>query len=177
MIAGDGGRGDAGQSRRAREYRLDEIALLGKVRPPPVLRRRRLWNDPGNNALALPELHRLTGPEPSLETASVPELADVYRGHTPNVTHFVPLCLPIRKCICNGQLAWRPGGPYDGFMAQLDAVATLRRVPFFAVLREEELKSLAAHCGVRHVAKDEFLFAEGEPCEDDELVDRIAALG
>ena len=63
------------------------------------------------------------------------------------------------------ELAWRPGGPYDGFMAQLDAVATLRRVPFFAVLREEELKSLAAHCGVRHVAKDEFLFAEGEPCE------------
>jgi CRP-like cAMP-binding protein len=50
-------------------------------------------------------------------------------------------------------------------MAQLDPIATLRRVPFFAVLRDEELRSLAAHCVVRRVAKGEILFAEGEPCE------------
>ena len=50
-------------------------------------------------------------------------------------------------------------------MTSLDAIATLRRVPFFAVLGEEELRRLAAHCVVRYLSKDELLFAEGEPCE------------
>ena len=50
-------------------------------------------------------------------------------------------------------------------MTSLDAIATLRRVPFFAVLGEEELGRLAAHCVVRSLRKDELLFAEGDPCE------------
>jgi CRP-like cAMP-binding protein len=50
-------------------------------------------------------------------------------------------------------------------MTSLDAIATLRRVPFFAVLGEEELRRLAGHCVVRHVQKEELLFAEGDPCD------------
>lgn len=50
-------------------------------------------------------------------------------------------------------------------MISLDAIAALRRVPFFAVLGEEELRRLAGHCIVRHLRKDEVLFAEGDPCE------------
>ncbi|HZT69996.1 MAG TPA: Crp/Fnr family transcriptional regulator [Terriglobia bacterium] len=50
-------------------------------------------------------------------------------------------------------------------MTSLDAVAALRRVPFFAVLSDDELNGLAAHCIVRHLEKDELLFAEGDPCE------------
>lgn len=50
-------------------------------------------------------------------------------------------------------------------MAALDPVETLRRVPFFAVLRTDELKVLASHCVIRRVAKDELLFAEGDACE------------
>src|SRR3989442_14694940 len=50
-------------------------------------------------------------------------------------------------------------------MFPLDPVATLRRVPFFAVLPAEDLKALANHCVARRVVKDEILVAEGEPCE------------
>jgi CRP/FNR family transcriptional regulator len=50
-------------------------------------------------------------------------------------------------------------------MPGLDPVETLRRVPFFAVLPGEELKSLASHCVMRRLAKDEMLFAEGDACE------------
>ena len=50
-------------------------------------------------------------------------------------------------------------------MTSLDAIATLRRVPFFAVLGDDELFRLAGHCVVRHLRKDELLFAEGDPCE------------
>jgi len=50
-------------------------------------------------------------------------------------------------------------------MTSLDAIATLRRVPFFAVLGDDELRRLAGHCVVRHMSKDELLFAEGDPCE------------
>ena len=50
-------------------------------------------------------------------------------------------------------------------MFPLDPVATLRRVPFFAVLPAEDLKDLANHCVARRVAKDEILVAEGEPCD------------
>ncbi len=50
-------------------------------------------------------------------------------------------------------------------MSALDAVETLRRVPFFAVLPVDELKSLAAHCVVRRMARDEMLFGEGDPCD------------
>ncbi|MGD0694841.1 MAG: Crp/Fnr family transcriptional regulator [Terriglobia bacterium] len=50
-------------------------------------------------------------------------------------------------------------------MATLNPIDTLRRVPFFSILREEELRALASHCSVRRVAKDEMLFAEGEPCD------------
>lgn len=50
-------------------------------------------------------------------------------------------------------------------MSALDPVETLRRVPFFAVLRAEELRALASHCVVRRVTKDEMLVAEGDPCE------------
>jgi CRP/FNR family transcriptional regulator len=47
----------------------------------------------------------------------------------------------------------------------MDPVQTLRRVPFFAVLPQDELKALAGHCVVRRIARDEIMFAEGEPCE------------
>ena len=47
----------------------------------------------------------------------------------------------------------------------LDAVETLRRVSFFAVLPREELRLLAGHCVVRRLDKDEILVAEGDPCE------------
>ncbi len=47
----------------------------------------------------------------------------------------------------------------------LDPVDTLRRVPFFAVLRPEELKTLANHCAVRRLGAGELLFAEGDPCD------------
>jgi CRP/FNR family cyclic AMP-dependent transcriptional regulator len=47
----------------------------------------------------------------------------------------------------------------------MEPVDTLRRVPFFAVLAPETLKSLAGHCVVRRIARDEILFAEGEECE------------
>ncbi len=50
-------------------------------------------------------------------------------------------------------------------MAALDPVGTLRRVPFFAVLPPEELKTLASHCVVRRLVRDELLFTEGDPCE------------
>ena len=50
-------------------------------------------------------------------------------------------------------------------MGILDPIETLRRVPFFAALRPQELEILASHCVVRHLAKDEMLFAEGDPCE------------
>jgi len=50
-------------------------------------------------------------------------------------------------------------------MATLNPIDTLRRVPFFSILREEELRALASLCSVRRVAKDEMLFAEGEPCD------------
>lgn len=50
-------------------------------------------------------------------------------------------------------------------MTSLDAIATLRRVPFFAVLDEEELRRLAGHCVVRNLCKEEVLFAEGDRCD------------
>ena len=50
-------------------------------------------------------------------------------------------------------------------MAALDPVETLRRVPFFAMLPTDELKALASHCVVRHLARDEMLLAEGDACE------------
>lgn len=50
-------------------------------------------------------------------------------------------------------------------MAVLDPVEALRRVPFFAVLPVEDLRTLARHCVVRYLARDEILFAEGDPCE------------
>jgi CRP/FNR family transcriptional regulator len=50
-------------------------------------------------------------------------------------------------------------------MPALDAVETLRRVPFFAVLPLDELKSLAAHCVVRRLARDDMLFNEGDPSD------------
>ncbi|HVB28936.1 MAG TPA: Crp/Fnr family transcriptional regulator [Terriglobia bacterium] len=50
-------------------------------------------------------------------------------------------------------------------MTSLDAIATLRRVPFFAVLGEEDLRRLAGHCVIRHLQKEELLFAEGDNCE------------
>ena len=50
-------------------------------------------------------------------------------------------------------------------MSALDAVEALRRVSFFAVLPQEELKLLAAHCMVRRILKDEILVGEGDPCE------------
>ncbi|HEV2247013.1 MAG TPA: Crp/Fnr family transcriptional regulator [Terriglobia bacterium] len=50
-------------------------------------------------------------------------------------------------------------------MTGLDSIATLRRVPFFAVLGEEELRRLAGHCVVRFLNKEELLFTEGDPCE------------
>lgn len=50
-------------------------------------------------------------------------------------------------------------------MSALDAIATLRRVPFFAVLGDDELSRLAGHCVVRRLHKEELLFAEGDPCE------------
>jgi CRP-like cAMP-binding protein len=50
-------------------------------------------------------------------------------------------------------------------MTSLDPIATLRRVPFFAVLGDDELRRLAGHCVVRLLQKDELLFAEGDPCE------------
>ena len=50
-------------------------------------------------------------------------------------------------------------------MAALDPVEALRRVPFFAVLPVEELRTLARHCVVRQLVRDEMLFAEGEACD------------
>jgi len=50
-------------------------------------------------------------------------------------------------------------------MPALDAVETLRRVPFFAVLPPDELKSLAAHCVVRRLTRDEMLVNEGDPSD------------
>jgi len=47
----------------------------------------------------------------------------------------------------------------------MDPVAALRRVPFFAVLPDEELKVLAGHCVVRRVARDEILVYEGDSCD------------
>lgn len=50
-------------------------------------------------------------------------------------------------------------------MTALDSVAALRRVLFFAVLDENELHDLAGHSVLRHVARNELLFNEGDPCE------------
>lgn len=50
-------------------------------------------------------------------------------------------------------------------MAALDPVEALRRVPFFAALPVEDLRTLARHCVVRQLVRDEMLFAEGDPCE------------
>ena len=47
-------------------------------------------------------------------------------------------------------------------MTSLDPIATLRRVPFFAVLGDDELRRLAGHCIVRLLQKDELLSAEGD---------------
>ena len=48
-------------------------------------------------------------------------------------------------------------------MPALDPIETLRRVSFFAVLPVDELRSLAAHCVVRRLGRDEMLFNEGDP--------------
>jgi len=50
-------------------------------------------------------------------------------------------------------------------MALLNPVDTLRRVAFFAVLPAKEIETLASHCAIRRLAKDEMLFNEGDPCE------------
>ena len=50
-------------------------------------------------------------------------------------------------------------------MTALDSVAALRRVLFFAVLDENELRNLASHCVIRQMAKDELLCTEGDPCQ------------
>ena len=50
-------------------------------------------------------------------------------------------------------------------MTAFDSVAALRRVLFFAVLDENELRNLASHCVVRQMTKDELLFTEGDPCQ------------
>jgi CRP-like cAMP-binding protein len=50
-------------------------------------------------------------------------------------------------------------------MTSLNSIETLRRVSFFAVLPEDELRALAAHCVVRRLAQNETLFSEGDPCE------------
>ncbi len=50
-------------------------------------------------------------------------------------------------------------------MSALDPLETLRRVPFFAVLRPEELAQLARYCVLKRLAKDEVLFTEGDPCD------------
>ncbi len=50
-------------------------------------------------------------------------------------------------------------------MAALDPLEALRRVPFFAVLPVEELRTLARHCVVRQLVRDEMLFAEGDACD------------
>ena len=50
-------------------------------------------------------------------------------------------------------------------MPAFDSIATLRRVPFFAVLQDGELRRLASHCVIRRLHKDELLFAEGDTCE------------
>ena len=50
-------------------------------------------------------------------------------------------------------------------MPALDPVETLRRVSFFAVLPVDELRSLATHCVVRRLGRDEMLFNEGDPSD------------
>jgi CRP/FNR family transcriptional regulator, cyclic AMP receptor protein len=50
-------------------------------------------------------------------------------------------------------------------MSALDPLETLRRVPFFAVLPHDDLKTLATHCIARRILKDEILVAEGDPCD------------
>jgi len=50
-------------------------------------------------------------------------------------------------------------------MAALDPVEALRRVQFFASLPVEDLRTLARHCVVRQLVRDEMLFAEGEACD------------
>jgi CRP/FNR family cyclic AMP-dependent transcriptional regulator len=50
-------------------------------------------------------------------------------------------------------------------MAALDPVEALRRVPFFAALPVEEMRTLARHCVVRQLVRDEMLFAEGDTCD------------
>src|SRR5579863_216023 len=50
-------------------------------------------------------------------------------------------------------------------MPSFNAVDTLRRVAFFAVLPGQDIEKLAAHCAARRLAKDEILFTEGDPCE------------
>ncbi len=50
-------------------------------------------------------------------------------------------------------------------MALLNPVDTLRRVAFFAVLPAKEIETLASHCAIRRLAKEEMLFHEGDPCE------------
>jgi CRP-like cAMP-binding protein len=61
-------------------------------------------------------------------------------------------------------------------MAPLAPVDTLRRVPFFAVLPPEELKDLASHCVVRHLAQDETLVAEGDQCCDGIFIIQAGAI-
>ncbi len=50
-------------------------------------------------------------------------------------------------------------------MPLLNPVETLRRVTFLAVLPARDLESLASHCHLCELAKDELLFAEGDPCD------------
>ena len=47
----------------------------------------------------------------------------------------------------------------------LDPIESLRRVPFFAVLRSDELRILASHCVTRRLLKDEILVSEGDACD------------
>lgn len=50
-------------------------------------------------------------------------------------------------------------------MPSFNAVDTLRRVAFFAVLPAKEIEELAGHCAARELHKDEILFSEGDSCE------------
>jgi len=58
-----------------------------------------------------------------------------------------------------------PAEPITTADTALDPIESLRRVPFFAVLRPDELRTLAAHCVARRLLKDEILVSEGDACE------------
>ena len=67
----------SGQSAVAKDF----LARRREIGPLARLRRRSLGNDAGNDRVALPEFHGLSGTQPCFQTLGVSKFTNVYARH------------------------------------------------------------------------------------------------